>query len=285
MAIDRIVEREIMKLRILLTALPAIMALSACGQSAVKLSGQTENLAGRSGTEAPVDYVVYPDDRPSIPDGKLTYEKANCASCHGADGSTQTGTLMLNDPRWTAQQKPVDEYKFLAFGDEKKGHEAYRDKFSRRELWDLVFYSRSLAIAPLTAKEHADMTAVFGANCAVCHGTKGDGDGPLARNLEPWPANFQTFRRFYDRTDDVIFDHIANGIKWEGMPNFLGKEDRRNGVKFDHAYIRKLVQYIRAFHVSIEPHSGAELAKVTAEAAQEIKREQATSTSEQNEKD
>lgn len=144
-------------------------------------------------------------------------------------------------------------YKFLAFGDPKINHPAVLKERSNREVWNLVVYTRSLGTKPLTDKEMEAVAPVFGANCAICHGTKGDGDGPLARNLEPWPANFQTFRRFYDRDDDTLFDHIANGIKWEGMPNFLGKEDKRNKVKFDHAYIHKLVQYVRAFHISNQP--------------------------------
>ncbi len=31
--------------------------------------------------------------------------------------------------------------------------------------------------------------ALFNDNCAVCHGRKADGNGPLAPKLEVWPAN------------------------------------------------------------------------------------------------
>ena len=66
------------------------------------------------------------------------------------------------------------------------------------------------------------------------------------------PANFQNFARFYDRSDFTLWDHIANGIKWEGMPNFLGKEDKAKNIKFDQAYIWKLVDYVRHFHETTE---------------------------------
>ena len=111
-------------------------------------------------------------------------------------------------------------------------------------------YTRSLGQPALDDKTLSEVDPVFGSNCAVCHGTKGDGDGPLARNLEPMPANFQRFDRFFNRSDDVLFDHIANGIRWEGMPNFLGKKDGKKNVHFDEAYIRKLVQYVRKFQVN-----------------------------------
>lgn len=233
-----------------LLVLPVVSLLASCGQPQITVPSTDNQLVSEKQTEAPKDFVVYPDDRPSVPDGKLVYAKMQCASCHGADGSGGNGPA-LNDTMKMSAVKPVDLYKHLTYGEKEQHH--MLGKISNRDVWNLVFYTRSLSVAPLTQAELDDILPTFGANCAVCHGTKGDGDGPLARNLEPWPANFTTFRRFYDRTDDVLFDHIANGIKWEGMPNFLGKEDKKKNVKFDHAYIKKLVQYVRNFHMSGEP--------------------------------
>lgn len=233
-----------------LLVLPAALMLASCSQSPMVVD--KKDMVSTQQTTVPKNFVVYPDDRPSIPDGAMVWKAQNCAQCHGDDGGKDP-VAKLNDPRAMARHKPVETYKFLAFGDEKSHHPALLQQRSVRDVWNLVFYSRSLATPALTDKDLEAILPVFGANCAVCHGTKGDGDGPLARNLEPMPANFQTFRRFYDRDDDTLFDHIANGIKWEGMPNFLGKEDRKKNVKFDHAYIHKLVQYIRNFHVSNQP--------------------------------
>ncbi len=233
----------------ILYVLPAAALLASCSQP---MSVKNEQMISPKETAVPVNFVVYPDDRPSIPDGSLVWKQQNCAQCHGDDGG-KDAAVKLNDPRAMARLKPVETFKFLAFGDEKTHHPAVLKDRSNREVWNLVFYTRSLAVKALTDKDLEAILPVFGANCAVCHGTKGDGDGPLARNLEPMPANFQTFRRFYDRDDDTLFDHIANGIKWEGMPNFLGKVDTKKNVKFDHAYIHKLVLYIRNFSVSNNP--------------------------------
>ncbi|MBY0360107.1 MAG: c-type cytochrome [Candidatus Obscuribacterales bacterium] len=241
-----------MKLTKLLPTIPIIALLTSCAQTEVKLPSDDQSMVSESQTNAPTDYVQFPDDRPSIPDGKVVWEKMNCAQCHGVDGAGTSSPVHLNDTAWMSEKKPVDMYKFLTYGGPNH-HLALQTKLSNREIWNVVFYTRSLAIKPSTQADLDEILPVFGANCAVCHGTKGDGDGPLARNLEPWPANFQTFRRFYDRTDNTLFDHIANGIKWEGMPNFLGKEDKKKGVKFDHAYIKRLVQFVRNFHVSNEP--------------------------------
>ncbi len=252
---------KLKNLLLLLKALPLTTLLCSCGQSEFKLSGQESRLAERRLTEAPLDLIVWPDDRPSIADGKSIYEKMQCAGCHtGADaGSSGTSATKavpdLGNKLWSAAVKPKDIYRFLTYGDPDKKHEAYRDRLSRSQIWDLTVYTKSLGSARLSDAEIAAIDPVFGSNCAVCHGTKGDGDGPLARNLEPMPANFQKFDRFFDRTDGVLYDHIANGIQWEGMPNFLGKVDRKKNVKFDDAYIHKLVQYVRKFTIANSPVS------------------------------
>lgn len=241
-----------MKTQALLLILPITLALAGCSSQPVQL-GQTSQLAQRDVTETK-EAVVFPDDNPSVPDGQAVWKSQNCAQCHGSAGETpvqvasNSKPLRLDDKLWVARQTPLDQYMFLTYG--KGNHPALKDKLSRRQIWDLLFYSRSLAIPALTDAEFDAVDPVFGSNCAVCHGKRGHGDGPLAKNMEPVPANFHQMNRFYARTDDQIWDHIANGIQWEGMPNFLGKKDSKKNVTFDKEYIRLLVKYVRAFHSS-----------------------------------
>jgi len=261
----------------LLMLIPIMVGLSAC-TGEVKVGERSDSLANPEVTKAD-GRIIWPDSNPSAPDGSVYYKQMNCAECHGADGHGVAGKcdLDLTNVDIMRTRKPVHQYATIAFGEGKMfktpvlsgvggtpqttshedildrsfTHPAYSDKLQKRQLWDLVFYCRSMAAPLLTKKEADDMKALFGANCAVCHGTRGAGDGPLNKGLvlQPAPANFNQFNRFYDRTDEQIWDHIANGIKWEGMPNFLGKEDKKNNVKFDPPYIWKLTQYIRNFHV------------------------------------
>ena len=76
-----------MKLSKILPLLPIIGVLAGCTQPMVPVPDASKTLS-EAQTQAPVNFVVYPDDRPSIPDGKYvweTAEKGNCASCHGAN--------------------------------------------------------------------------------------------------------------------------------------------------------------------------------------------------------
>lgn len=263
-----------------LSIIPFIVALSAC-TSQVNISSNNEKLVSEDVTKG-IKTVLFPDDDPSVADGKVVYEKMKCAECHSATGAPVAGkaTVDLSNKEYARKQKPVDQYMFAAFGKEGLTHPtASKDALTKRETWDLVWYVRSLADPTyemaLSEKERGDIDAVFGGNCAVCHGKTGVGDGPLAKPipgqanipLEPLPANFQTFSRFYDRTDETLYDHIANGIKWEGMPNFLGKTDKAKNFEFNEENIWKLVKYVRHFHVISEPTIAAQPANTTGQAA------------------
>jgi mono/diheme cytochrome c family protein len=236
------------------TAASIAVAFSGCAKQEVSLHGSEDSLASRTVTQSAAE-IVYPDASPSVPDGKVIYERMACAQCHSQTGQPVPGksSIDFSQKEWSHKQKPVDQFEFIYFGKPGVEHPTVRDRVTRRQAWDLVFYVRSLGQPLLDEKTLADVDAVFGSNCAVCHGKKGNGDGPLSKNLEPMPANFQLKERFFDRTDDMLWDHIANGIKWEGMPNFLGKEDKAKSLKFDQEYIWKLVEYVRHFHETNEP--------------------------------
>lgn len=250
-----------------LTALlPVATLLASCGGEVNISSGN--NIVAPNLTATPAELVVWPNDRPSIADGQPLFQQ-NCAVCHGANGTGGSANAKF-DADWAHSTKLVDIYRVIAFGGTdpaKRTHPAFADKLNVTQLWDLSVYVRSFGQPPLDNKEISTINDVFGSNCAVCHGTKGDGDPGnlgISRNLEPQPANFKKFDRFFNRTDDVLYDHIANGIRWEPMPNFLGKVDRKKNVTFDEAYIRKLVQYVRTFQINKDPVLTANAAGATA---------------------
>jgi mono/diheme cytochrome c family protein len=249
------------KPQVLLALVPVLISasigLTACGDNKIVVPSSDSGMVSTKVTMGSGE-TVYPNDDPSVPDGGDVYKSQNCASCHG-DGGKPSGAGVTSDfssKDWGRKQKPVEQFDFIEKamknGKEIPGHPKMQGVLRTSQIWNLVFYVRSLSTQPLTDTEISEVLPVFGANCAVCHGTKGYGNGPLMKGnvLEPAPANFQSFPRFYDRDDDTLWDHIANGIKWEGMPNFLGKTDKAKNITFDRDYIYKLVGYVRHFHES-----------------------------------
>ena len=76
--------------------------------------------------------------------------------------------------------------------------------------------------------------------CRFCHGTKGDGRGPMAFGLNPSPRNFTCARTINDVPDGQLFWIIRNGSSGTGMPAFLKLEDEEIWQVI--LYLRKLAR-------------------------------------------
>lgn len=75
--------------------------------------------------------------------------------------------------------------------------------------------------------------------CKLCHGKSGNGNGSLARRMEPPPRNFTCENVMQDLPDGQLFWIIQNGSRGTAMPAHkfsLGKEQ-----------IWQLILYIRRF--------------------------------------
>ncbi len=75
-------------------------------------------------------------------------------------------------------------------------------------------------------------------NCAICHGIKGDGNGPSAATLNPKPANFLDQERMAARSSFQIYNTILLGIPKTAMPTF---------EKLSNQEIWDLVFYVLSF--------------------------------------
>ncbi|MFN8471674.1 MAG: c-type cytochrome [Anaerolineae bacterium] len=86
--------------------------------------------------------------------------------------------------------------------------------------------------------------ALYGPNCASCHGDSGRGDTALARALSPRPANFHDVEFMRSRTPLSLYHSITKGVLGSGMLAFDGKltEQERWDVLF----------YVWSLHTSDE---------------------------------
>jgi len=73
---------------------------------------------------------------------------------------------------------------------------------------------------PLHLIPEAEANSLFQQNCAACHGSAGQGDGPLAAQLQPIPTDFTDKERANNRSILGLFDAISNGIEATAMPAF-----------------------------------------------------------------
>lgn len=74
----------------------------------------------------------------------------------------------------------------------------------------------------------------YAANCAVCHGETGEGDGPGAEGLENKPADLHE-DHVQENSDGALFYIISHGRPETPMPaweDVLGEEERWHVVNF-----------------------------------------------------
>ncbi|MFT5219986.1 MAG: mono/diheme cytochrome c family protein [Planctomycetota bacterium] len=57
-------------------------------------------------------------------------------------------------------------------------------------------------------------------SCAICHGKKGDGRGPLGDSFDPRPRNFSCAKTVIDIPDGQLHWIIKNGSPGSSMPSF-----------------------------------------------------------------
>ena len=67
----------------------------------------------------------------------------------------------------------------------------------------------------------AQGATVYAINCVSCHGVNGDGNGPAAAVLLPWPANFTVKQPDASR----IHRALRDGIPGTAMPPWPGLSD------------------------------------------------------------
>lgn len=78
---------------------------------------------------------------------------------------------------------------------------------------------------------------LYKTNCQMCHGEKGDGQGPMAANLQQKPGNFTDKNLMGKFTDGELFWMISKGkLPMPGYEKTLSKEN-----------IWHIVNYIRTF--------------------------------------
>jgi cytochrome c oxidase cbb3-type subunit 3 len=120
--------------------------------------------------------------------------RENCGPCHGAGGGGAKGYPNLNDNDWIWGGTLEQIQKTIEFGvrsGHAKSHESQMPAFGKDgmlkpdEILTVANYVRSLA--RLNTRPTADLAAgkkIYSDNCAVCHGTEGQGNKELgAPNL------------------------------------------------------------------------------------------------------
>lgn len=99
----------------------------------------------------------------------------------------------------------------------------------------VVAMTVAFAVVAFAKGDAAKGKAVFAANCAMCHGDAGKGDGAAGAALTPKPRNFTDKAIMSKKTDDELFKVVTKGSPNTGMAPYekmLSEDDRWNAVAF-----------------------------------------------------
>ena len=99
----------------------------------------------------------------------------------------------------------------------------------------------AFAVVAFAKGDAAKGKTIFAAQCAMCHGNEGKGDGAAGAALTPKPRNFADKALMSKKTDDDLFKIVTKGSPNTGMAPYekmLSEDDRWNAI----AYIRTLAK-------------------------------------------
>jgi mono/diheme cytochrome c family protein len=116
------------------------------------------------------------------------------------------------------------------------------------------------AAGPVSSDQFGRRVGLYREHCAYCHGTTGDGLGPTAATLNPYPRDYRLGKFKFKSTlgparptDDDLARVIRDGIPGTAMPSF-------NLLEADE--IAALVDYVK--YLSIRGQAESELARLVA---------------------
>ncbi len=226
------------------------------GKPGTAMTGWTTQLEAKE-IEAVVDYIrktfmqVALD--PRLQRGRSLYAQ-NCMVCHGDRGQGASGAAGLIPPRdFTTPQARVELTRERMINSVTRGRAntamaAFAGRLPAQDIEAVVDYVRTSLMLPASSaisgtNAHAGRAGpataedtlaqpfqnglqgnaargekTYMANCATCHGAKGDGKGPRAYFINPKPRNFvdPAFRSAFNRP--AIFTAVSEGRLGAEMP-------------------------------------------------------------------
>ena len=170
-----------------------------------------------------VDYVGV-DYAEAVADGKVIHEGEYQEMQDFSSGIAQLiQTLPDGEGKQVLQQQAARLAGLVA--DKADASEVRRVTATMRES---VIANYQVTVVPRKQVDLQRGAALYAEQCASCHGAQGDGNGPLAKGLEPPPIDFTDRERYAQRTLYGLYNTITQGVADTSMQSYheLPAEDR-----------------------------------------------------------
>lgn len=157
------------------------------------------------------------------------------------DGARNDYRLRDNSPALSGGEGGVEMGAFGGIYAQKQVPAPPREK-SYAAMRDRGYKLQEAAGTDITKAVRARARADFEANCAVCHGTRGRGDGQMANMVDVRPRDLADRRLMSSRTDDDLFMVIREGGRSAGFSDVMVSF----GAALSDEAIRDIVRFIRS---------------------------------------
>jgi len=179
----------------------------------------------------------YPATIPSAVEGVALYAQ-NCTRCHGVTGGgdgemaaqIQFPVPAFNTPDLARATTPARWFNIITDGNLDRLMPPWNGSLTESQRWSLVAYLYSLS-----AESNIEPgQAVYEANCANCHGSSGQGDGPDADGSL---SSFDDQAFMAAKSNDDFFAALTDGINGEHkFADTLGEDERWAAVDYVRAF-------------------------------------------------
>jgi high-affinity iron transporter len=169
-----------------------------------------------------LDYVSV--EYPEFVSGGVVRDEAEYAE--QVEFSTQILTLLVDlpvNPQREGLLRDANELIALVHG---KGDGA-RVAALARGMQRRLIEAYALQVTPARAPQRAGAEELYAANCAGCHGVRGDGAGPAAQGLDPAPTDFRDPGRASARSVYGLYNTITLGVAGTAMAAFSSLSDEQ----------------------------------------------------------
>lgn len=219
------------------------------GRPGTAMTGWKTQLDERQ-IEAVVDYIIaafmQPALSPSVRRGRAVYE-ANCAACHGLHGqggaAAGGAAREFRTPQAAQELTRARMLDAVVRGKPGTAMAGFAGRLAQADMEAAVDYVASVLMMPATSGisgvhahggagatpapggrrgapkgDAAKGRAFYLANCAACHGERGDGEGPRAYFIRPRPRDFTSSAARAALTPAALHEAVAHGRVGTEMP-------------------------------------------------------------------
>jgi mono/diheme cytochrome c family protein len=175
---------------------------------------------------------------------------ANCAGCHGEDGSGDSAGNDFGSPEAVASLTRQAMIETALHGHPDTTGADQIPELGTQQISEIVDYIRDALMLPAPLADASVGRSIYARTCSVCHGERGDSASWVKNSLNPAPFDFTSDRAKRELNRQRMIRSVRYGVRETAMMPFATQLSREE--------IAAVVDYIRANFVKPDEVAAAD---------------------------